>query len=114
MFSDDEVEVVVSWEALLKRSLVYESARDIFSGKAHKDPSLGRQAYCAAEYCQPAMGGLTPPWLQPGGRFHEAQEAIVGDLYGIIGNRIAKAVMYSLPLAARSSRRPPRGDLPPG
>jgi hypothetical protein len=40
MSSDDEVEVVVSWEALLKRSLVYESARDFFNGKAHKDPPL--------------------------------------------------------------------------
>jgi hypothetical protein len=39
MSFDDEVEVVVLWEALLKRSLVYKSARNIFSGKAHKDPA---------------------------------------------------------------------------
>jgi hypothetical protein len=35
MSFDEEVEVIVLWEALLKRSPVYKSALDIFSGKAH-------------------------------------------------------------------------------
>jgi hypothetical protein len=34
MSSDDEVEMVVLWDALLKQSPVYKSALDIFSGKA--------------------------------------------------------------------------------
>jgi hypothetical protein len=36
----DEVEVVVSWDALLKQSPVYGSAFGIFSGKAHKTPNI--------------------------------------------------------------------------
>jgi hypothetical protein len=36
MSSDDEVEVVVLWEALLKLSPVHKSVHVIFSGKAHK------------------------------------------------------------------------------
>jgi len=37
---DDEVQVVVPWDARLKLSLVYEPAFDIFSGKGHKSPPL--------------------------------------------------------------------------
>jgi hypothetical protein len=40
MSSDEEVKVVVSWEALLKQSPVYKSVLNIFSGKAHKAPLL--------------------------------------------------------------------------
>jgi hypothetical protein len=40
MSSGDEVEAVVLWDALLKRSQVYGSAFDIFSGKAHKAPNI--------------------------------------------------------------------------
>ena len=40
MSSDDEVQVVVQWDAQLKLSLVYKPAFDIFSGKAHKSPPL--------------------------------------------------------------------------
>ena len=40
MSSDDEVQVVILWDAQLKLSPVYESAFDIFSGKAHKSPPL--------------------------------------------------------------------------
>jgi hypothetical protein len=40
MSSDDEVQVVVPWDAHLKQSLVYEPALDIFSGKAHKSPLI--------------------------------------------------------------------------
>jgi hypothetical protein len=43
MSSDDEVEVLVSWEALLKRSPVYEHAYDIFCGKAHKSPPIDKK-----------------------------------------------------------------------
>ncbi len=37
---DDEVQVVVPWDAQLKLSPIYVSAFDIFSGKAHKSPPL--------------------------------------------------------------------------
>jgi hypothetical protein len=40
MSSDEEVKVFALWEALLKRSPVYESALHIFSGKAHKASPL--------------------------------------------------------------------------
>jgi hypothetical protein len=40
MSSDDEVQVVVPWDAHLKQSPVYEPALDIFSGKAHKFPPI--------------------------------------------------------------------------
>jgi hypothetical protein len=36
MYSNDKVEVVVSWEALLEQSPVYQSVLDFFSDKAHK------------------------------------------------------------------------------
>ena len=37
---DDEVQVVVQWDAHLKLSPVYEPAFDIFNGKAHKSPPI--------------------------------------------------------------------------
>jgi hypothetical protein len=40
MLSNDEVEIIVVWEALLKRSPAYKSVCNIFSGKAHKAPPL--------------------------------------------------------------------------
>jgi len=40
MSLDDEVQVVILWDAQLKLSPVYESAFEIFSGKAHKSPPL--------------------------------------------------------------------------
>ncbi len=43
MSSDDEVEVLVLWEALLKWSPVYKPAYDIFCGKAHKSPSIDKK-----------------------------------------------------------------------
>jgi hypothetical protein len=43
MSSDNEVEVLVLWEALLKRSPVYEPAYDIFCGKAHKSPPIDKK-----------------------------------------------------------------------
>jgi hypothetical protein len=43
MSSDDEVEVLVSWKALLKQSPVYEPAYDIFCGKAHKSPPIDKK-----------------------------------------------------------------------
>ncbi len=38
--SDDKVAVVVSWETLLKQSLVYKPTFDTFSNKAHKVPNI--------------------------------------------------------------------------
>jgi hypothetical protein len=38
--SNDEVEIIIAWEALLKRSPAYKSMCDIFSGKAHKASPL--------------------------------------------------------------------------
>ncbi len=43
MSSDDDVEVLVSWEALLKQSPVYEPAYDIFCGRAHKSPPMDKK-----------------------------------------------------------------------
>jgi hypothetical protein len=43
MSSDDEVEVLVLWEALLKWSPVYEPVYDIFCGKAHKSPLIDKK-----------------------------------------------------------------------
>jgi hypothetical protein len=40
MSSNDKVEDIVLWEALLKQSPVYWSAFDIFSSKAHKAPPM--------------------------------------------------------------------------
>ena len=37
---DDEVQVVVQWDAHLKLSPVYEPAFDIFNGKVHKSPPI--------------------------------------------------------------------------
>jgi hypothetical protein len=37
---DDEVQVVVQWDAHLKLSPVYEPGFDIFNGKAHKSPPI--------------------------------------------------------------------------
>ena len=37
---DDEVQVVVQWDAHLKLSPVYKPAFDIFNGKAHKSPPI--------------------------------------------------------------------------
>jgi hypothetical protein len=53
--SNDEVEIVISWEALLKLSLVYKSAHDIFSGKAHKDPTLDAK-------CTMLLNIVSWPW----------------------------------------------------
>ena len=36
MSSDNEVEIVVPWDVPLKQSPIYVSAKEIFSGKAHK------------------------------------------------------------------------------
>jgi hypothetical protein len=38
--SNEEVKVIILWEALLKWSPVYKSTLVIFSGKAHKAPLL--------------------------------------------------------------------------
>ena len=43
MSSDDEVDVLVSWEALLKRSPVYKPRYDNFCGKAHKSPLIDKK-----------------------------------------------------------------------
>ncbi len=40
MSSDDEIQVVIPWDAHLKQSPVYKPALDIFSGKAHKSPPI--------------------------------------------------------------------------
>ena len=37
---DDEVQVIVQWDAHLKLNPVYEPAFDIFKGKAHKSPPI--------------------------------------------------------------------------
>jgi hypothetical protein len=45
----------------------------------------------------------------------QSRNGIIGDLYGIIGNRSVKAVVYGPPLAGRSSQRPtPRYSAWPG
>jgi hypothetical protein len=43
MPSDDEVEVVVSWDVPLKQSPIYASALEIFSGKAHEAPPINKK-----------------------------------------------------------------------
>ena len=43
MSSDNEVEVVVPWDVPLKQSPIYVSAKEIFSGKAHKAPSIDKK-----------------------------------------------------------------------
>jgi hypothetical protein len=40
MSSNDEVDVIILWDTLLKQSPVYRSAFNIFSGKAHKAPNI--------------------------------------------------------------------------
>ncbi len=43
MSSDNEVEVVVSWDIPLKQNPIYESAKEIFSGKAHKASPIDKK-----------------------------------------------------------------------
>jgi len=43
MSSDNEVEVVVPWDVPLKQSPIYVSAKEIFSGKAHKAPPIDKK-----------------------------------------------------------------------
>ena len=43
MSSDDEVEVLISWEALLKRNPFYKPVYDIFCGKVHKSPPIDKK-----------------------------------------------------------------------
>jgi hypothetical protein len=43
MSSDDQVQVVVPWETLMKQDPVYIFSFSIFSGKAHKAPPLDKK-----------------------------------------------------------------------
>jgi hypothetical protein len=43
MPSDDAVEVVIPWDAPLQQSLIYKSALEIFSRKAHKAPPINKK-----------------------------------------------------------------------
>jgi hypothetical protein len=43
MSSDDKVEVVIPWDIPLKQSPIYVSAKEIFSGKAHKAPPIDKK-----------------------------------------------------------------------
>jgi hypothetical protein len=43
MPSDDEVEVIVPWDAPLQQSPIYKSALEIFSRKAHKALSINKK-----------------------------------------------------------------------
>ncbi len=83
MSFDDKVEVVVSWEALLKQSPVYESTCNIYSGKAHKAPPLAPSIPCCwilsashgRNTSSMAPSRLTISWcsrscVMPGGHLH--------------------------------------------
>ena len=52
---DDEVQVVVQWDAHLKLHPVYETAFDIFNGKAHKSPPMDAKRIMLLDIVSPPL-----------------------------------------------------------